>query len=89
MKLTQIQVCKACFAHVRDLKRLRGHPTHEAALMAANAIVGSGLDFCNSLSRGLSTLDLCKLQCVQYSLARIVANTTKSSQITPIRKSLL
>ena len=35
-----MKVCKACFAHVRDLKRLRGHLTHEAALMAANALVG-------------------------------------------------
>ena len=34
-----MKVCKACFAHVRDLNRLRGHLTHEAALMAANALV--------------------------------------------------
>ena len=51
-----MKVCKACFAHVRDLKRLRGHLTHEAALMAANALVGSRLDYCNSLFRGLSAL---------------------------------
>ena len=83
-----MKVCKACFAHVRDLKRLRGHLTHEAALMAANALVGSQLDYCNSLFRGLSVLDLRKLQCVQNSLARIVANTTKYSHITPVRKAL-
>ena len=83
-----MKVCKACFAHVRDLKRLRGHLTHEAALMAANALVGSRLDYCNSLFRGLSVLDLRKLQCVQNSLARIVANTTKYSHITPVRKVL-
>ena len=83
-----MKVCKACFASVRDLKRLRGHLTHEAALMAANALVGSRLDYCNSLFRGLSALDLCKLQCVQNSLARIVANTTKYSHITPVRKAL-
>ena len=76
-----MKVCKACFAHVRDLKRLRGHLTHEAALMAANALVGSRLDYCNSLFRRLSALDLRKLQCVQNSLARIVANTTKYSHI--------
>ena len=80
--------CKACFAHVRDLKRLRGHLTYEAALMAANALVGSCLDYCNSLFRGLSALDLRKVQCVQNSLARIVANTTKYSHITPVRKAL-
>ena len=82
------KVCKACFAHARDLKRLRGHLTHEATLMAANALVGSRLDYCNSLFRGLSALDLRKLQCVQNSLARIVANTTKYSHITPVRKAL-
>ena len=83
-----MKVCKACFASVHDLKRLRGHLTHEAALMAANALVGSCLDYSNSLFRGLSALDLRKLQCVQNSLARIVANTTKYSHITPVRKAL-
>ena len=82
-----MKVCKACFAHVRDLKRLQGHLTYEAALMATNALVGSRLDYCNSLFRGLSALDLRKLQCVQNSLARIVANTTKYSHITPVRKA--
>ena len=33
-------------------------------------------------------LDLCKLQCVQNTLARIVTNTTKYSHITPDRKIL-
>ena len=46
-----MKVCKACFAHVRDLKRLQGHLTHEAALMATNALVGSHLDYCNSVQR--------------------------------------
>ena len=78
-----MKVCKACFAHVRDLKRLRGYLTHEAALMAAIALVRSQLYYCNSLTRGLSALDLRKLQCVQNSLARIVANT-----IIPVRKVL-
>ena len=74
-----MKVCKACFAHVRDLKRLRGHLTHEAALMAVNALVGSRLDYCNSLFRGLSVLDLRKLQCVQNSLARELLPTPPST----------
>ena len=81
-------ICKSCFADIRDLKSLRGYLTHHAALMAANALVGSRLDYCNSLFRSLSALDLRKLQCVQNSLARIVTNTTKYSQITPARKTL-
>ena len=54
--------------------------------MAANALVGSSFNYCNSLFRSLSALDLCKLQCVQNSLARIVTNTTKYSHISPISK---
>ena len=48
-----MKVCKAYFAHLWDLKWLQGHLTHEAALMAANALVRSRLDYCNSLFRGL------------------------------------
>ena len=81
-------ICKACFVHIRDLKQLRGYLTREAALLAANVLVGSRLDYCNSLFRSLSALDLCRLQCVQNSLARIVANTSKYSHITLVRKSL-
>ena len=56
--------------------------------MAVNALVGSRLEYCNSLFRSLSALDLRKLICVQNSLARIVTNTTKYLHITPVRKTL-
>ena len=79
-------ICKACFVHIRDLRRLRGYLTREAALLAANVLVGSRLDYCNSLFRSLSALDLRRLQCIQDSLARFVSNTTKYSHITPVRK---
>ena len=54
-------ICKACFVHIRDLRRLRGYLTCEAALLAANALVGSRLDYCNSLFRNFSALDLRRL----------------------------
>ena len=71
-----------------DLKLLRKYLMHEAALLAANPMVGSCLDYCNSLFRSLSALDLHRPQSVQNSLARIVANTSKYSHITTERKSL-
>ena len=49
-------ICKACFVYIRDLRRLRGYLTREAALLAANALVGSRFDYCNSLFRSLSLL---------------------------------
>ena len=81
-------ICKSCFVQIRDLKHLRGYLTHHSPFMAANVLVGSRLDYSNSLFRSSSTLDLRKLQCVQNSLARIVINTTKYSHITPVRKTL-
>ena len=79
-----MKVCKACFAHVWDLKRLRGHLTHEAALMAANALVGSRLDYCNSLFRGLSVLDLRNFNVFRIALPELLPtppNTYTSLQL--------
>ena len=56
--------------------------------MAGNVLVGGRLDYCNSLFINISALDLCKLQCVQNSLARIFTNSTKYSDITLVRKIL-
>ena len=56
--------------------------------MAANVWVRSRHDYCNSLFRRPSPLDLHKLQCVKKSLVRIVTYTSKYSHITPVRKSL-
>ena len=62
--------------------------TCDVDLLTANALVGSHFDYCNSLFRGFSTLDLRRLQYVQNSHVRIVANVTKYSHVTPVRKSL-
>ena len=56
--------------------------------MGANALVGSLLDYCNSLFGSLSPLELHKLQCVLNSFAGIVTCTTKYTHVTPDRKSL-
>ena len=56
--------------------------------MAGNALVANQLDYCNSLFKSISAIDLRKLHCVQNNLARIVTNTTKYSHITPVRKTL-
>ena len=45
-------VCKLCFIQMKDRRQIRHYLTHDAALMAANTLVGSRLDYCNSLFRG-------------------------------------
>ena len=43
------RTCKACFVQMRDLRRIRKYLTSEVAVLAANALVSSRLDYCNSL----------------------------------------
>ena len=71
-------ICKTCFIQIHDLRRVRKHLTDEAAILAANASVTSRFDYCNSLFRSLSSLNMhLKLQCIQNTLARIVTNCNK------------
>ena len=57
-------------------------------MLVANALVSSPLDYCHSLFRSLSKFNLCKLQCIQNSAARIVSNTSRYTSITPVLKKL-
>ena len=78
---------QACFLQMRDLSRIRQYLT-KVAVLAANALVSSRLDYCNSVFRGLSCLNQHKLQSIQNTLARIVTNHRKYAHVTPILKQL-
>ena len=67
-------ICKTCFSQMCDLRRIRQYLTDEAAILAADALVSSHLDYCNSLFRSLSSLNTGKLQCIQNTLARTGTN---------------
>ena len=82
------RTCKACFLQMRDLRRIRKYLTSEVAVLAANALVSSHLDYCNSLFRGLSGFNQHKLQSIQNTLARIVTNHRKYAHVTPILQKL-
>ena len=82
------RTCKACFLQMRDLRRIRKYLTSEVAVLAANALVSSRLDYCNSLFRGLSGFNQHKLQSIQNTLARIVTNHRKYAHVTPILQKL-
>ena len=57
-------ICKTCVIQIPDLRRVRQYLTDGAAILAANAMVSSRLDYCHSLSRSLSSLNMRKLQCI-------------------------
>ena len=54
----------------------------------ASAIVGSRLDYCNSLFAGTSVSNLARLQLVQNTFARIVAQKSRFDHITPVLSEL-
>ena len=54
----------------------------------AAAIVGSRLDFCNSLLAGTSVSNLARLQRVQNTLARVDAQKPRFCHITPVFSDL-
>ena len=78
-------ICKTCFIQMHDLRRIRQHLTDEAATLAANALMSSGLDYCNFLFRSLPNFKIRKLQCIQNTLARLVTNCNKH-RVSPILK---
>ena len=57
-------------------------------LSVANAFLSSWLDYCNSLFRSLTKVNLYRLQSIQNSAARIVTNSCKYTRITLVLRKL-
>ena len=81
-------ICKTCFIQMHDLRQVRKYLMDDAAVLAANALVSSRLDYCNSLFRSLSSFNMHKLQCIQNTLRKIVTNCNRLSQASPMLKKL-
>ena len=58
----------------------------ETAILLANAMVSSRLDYCNSLLYGVS--NIAKLQRVQNALCHIIFRLDKMNHVTPFLKKL-
>ena len=82
------KVCRACYYHLRDLRRIRKFFGVETAILLANAMVSSRLDYCNSLLYGVSKSNIAKLQRVQNALCRIIFRLDKMSHVTSFLKKL-
>ena len=80
------QTCRACFYHIRDLRRIRKSLSYDLAKQIAVALVSSKLDYCDSLFPNMPEKDIAKLQRVQNCLARVVTNAPRSSRSIPILK---
>jgi hypothetical protein len=81
-------ICKSSYFHIRDIRRIRRHLSHQDRVLLANALVSCRLDYCNSIYTGISKSNFKKLQRIQNSLARVITETRKCEHITPVLKSL-
>ena len=82
------QTCRACFYHIRDLRRIRKSLSLDLAKQIAVALVSSKLDYCNSLLHNMPEKDIARLQRVQNCLARVVTKAPRFSRSVPILKRL-
>jgi len=70
-------ICRSSFFQIRQLRQIRTSLDRNSAIILANSIVHSKLDYCNSLLYGLPSSSINRLQHVQNSLARVVCKCSK------------
>ena len=67
--------CKNCNYHIQALRHIRSSVTDEVSKIMACSIIGSRIDYSNSLFYRMTDKNLNKLQRVQNRAARIVCGT--------------
>lgn len=81
-------VCKTASYQLRRIGLLRKYLSVDATKTLMQALVTSRLDYANSLYAGLPKKQLKRLQRIQNSAARLITQTRRSQNITPIFISL-
>src|SRR4029077_16400093 len=82
-------VCRSSFFQIRQLRQVRSSLDHQSAVILANALVHSKLDYCNSLFFNVPDTTINRLQRVQNSLARAVVPSVRCNDpVTPTVRSL-
>jgi len=81
-------VCKACNYHTWALRHVRHCLPLPVAQTLACSIVGSRLDYCNSVLYGAPKSSIAKLQRAQNMLARVVLNKPRRAHSTELLQSL-
>ena len=73
-------ICRSCFYHIRDLRRIRRHLPLSTAKTISNSLITSRLDYCNSLINNIAKQATC--------LARVVLRAPRFSPSLPLLKQL-
>jgi hypothetical protein len=83
------KICQTSYLHIRQIRRVRHLLDLNSAILLANSLVSSRLDYCNSLFFGLPECSLDRLQAVQNSLARaVVPSVRRFDHVSPTLRTL-
>ena len=69
-------ICKSSYYHIRAIRHIRSAITDDMARSIAIALVGSRLDYANSILYGTTKQNINRLQRVQNTLARVVCTSS-------------
>ena len=72
-------VCSASFYHLRSFRHVRPALTQDIAKALGSAVIGTKLDYANSILHGTSSANIKRLQRVQNALARVVLSSPSPS----------
>ena len=70
-------ICRSSYFQIRQIRPIRSSLDRNSAIILANSIVHSKIDYCNSLLYGLPASSTIRLQYVQNSLARVVCQVSR------------
>ena len=82
------EVCRVVNFHLRALAHIRKYLDKHTANTLAACIIGSRIDYCNSLFAGLSDSNLLCLQRLQNRATRIVMNSKGIVSCTELLREL-
>ena len=82
-------ICKSAYYQIRQLSQIRSSLDIISAIILANSLVISKLDYCNSLLNGLPKSSINRFHVVQNSLAReIYLSAKRSDHVSPFLHKL-
>ena len=81
-------ICQSAHFHIRNIGRIRNLLSFDACATLIHALIGSPLDYCNSLLYNIADAKVERLQKVQNQAARILTRSYRRDHITPVLKQL-
>ena len=79
-------ICQSVHFHIRSIGKVRKLLSFDACASLIHALIGSRLDYCNSILYNLPDSKISRLQRVQNQAARILTRSPRREHITPVLK---